>query len=189
MYVADHVIRRRCNCPGLAHTGSKRLVSFLHSLYVTTCLILYQDVSVQASAAYFVWELIICASNRFRDVPSTIHAVMCSMTYCICLAYGCHVDWASRFLAFELSSPFYHLSWLGHVTNHAHAKYVYIMFYLSFFLARIAYGVPLVFVFLWKHAGYYNLSDLVFTTSATASLCLNAHWFWKLTALAKKNIM
>lgn len=172
----------------LRWVGSKRFVSFLHSVYVTICLVLYQDVSVHASAAYFVWELMMCASDWFRDVPNTIHAVMCSVTYGICVVYGCHAEWAARFLAFELSSPFYHLSWLGHTTNHSHAKYAYVMFYISFFLARILYGVPLVMVFLWHHAGFYEPSDVAFTISAAASLCLNTYWFWKLTALAKKKI-
>eukprot|EP01138_Halocafeteria_seosinensis_P011645 gb/GECG01011896.1/.p1 GENE.gb/GECG01011896.1/~~gb/GECG01011896.1/.p1 ORF type:complete len:381 (+),score=6.72 gb/GECG01011896.1/:1-1143(+) len=146
---------------------STRLVAFIHAVYVTIggiYVLVTADTDLSSNyygvnpvaehvfgvaAGYFMWDLVICVYLHW-GFAYIMHAV-CGLLIFMGGMHPFLQYYGSIFLIFELSTPFLHARKVFLFLDKSKTsvfKFTSAAFGLTFFLARIALGLPASFVFV-----------------------------------------
>jgi hypothetical protein len=154
----------------------------------------HSQLTFAISSGYFIWDLFIVVFVEKFDPAFLIHALSCLLCY-VFGQFPFLNYWGVYFLLFELSTPLLHARkalfllendkspWFGVVENG---------FALSFFIARIAVGLPMS-VMVWRdlldllkrpHEVHSHFVVYYYLLANTALCGLNVMWFSKMVQKA-----
>lgn len=154
------------------------------------------------TAGYFLWDLYVCVKwFELFQLEFLVHAI-CSLFVFISAIHPNYQNYVSKFLLFELSSPFVNVNWLFSTLMKEFEVQIPmilnaingILLMLVFFLVRICWGWSCILIMAyqvyskkWYADPNFPKTVMIITFSINMALnTLNCVWLNKMVKIAKK---